>query len=457
MERIAKFSKQQIRPPSPDDYRESKEFFGFNNDVLDTIINEPDSVWSKLRDLPGVRSWKILSDMLFLATSFALGLTSFIVLTVLFAVGGGLSVIGIGIPILVVAFALVMYLAQLERSRIRVFMGVNIPSPYKSIPRNGNVFQRAWRIGRSAALWRDLVYLYLLFPIGIISLALAVLPLQFIITPLVTLFGGTSEVLFFWEVNSFGESIPALFVGAILLVPMSVLINLGAIVHVELAQRFLGNSVEEVLTERVEELTESRSAVMRAMHLERRRIERDLHDGAQQRLVSLAMELGLAREKLDTDPEGARRLLDESHEDAKLVLQELRELVRGIHPAVLTDRGLDAAISAVAGRSPIPVGVDVALEDRQPEEVEGTAYFVVVEALTNIAKHSGATEASVGIRREGNWLQIVIADNGRGGADPERGSGIKGLRDRILALDGKFRLESPEGHGTRITVGIPCV
>jgi signal transduction histidine kinase len=234
------------------------------------------------------------------------------------------------------------------------------------------------------------------------------------------------------------------------------MINLGAIVHVEVAQKFLGNSVEEVLTERVEELTESRSAVMRAMHLERRRIERDLHDGAQQRLVSLAMELGLARDKMDTDMVAARKLIEESHEDAKLVLQELRELVRGIHPAVLTDRGLDAAISAVAGRSPIPVGVDVALQDRQPDEVEGTAYFVVVEALTNIAKHSGATEANVNIKREAGWLKVTVWDNGRGGADPERGSGIKGLRDRILALDGKFRLDSPIGKGTRIMVEIPC-
>jgi signal transduction histidine kinase len=234
------------------------------------------------------------------------------------------------------------------------------------------------------------------------------------------------------------------------------LINLAALVHVEVAQRFLGSSVEEVLTERVEELTESRSAVMRAMHLERRRIERDLHDGAQQRLVSLAMELGLAREKLDTDPEGARRLIEESHEDAKQVLQELRELVRGIHPAVLTDRGLDAAISAVAGRSPIPVGVDVSIGDRQPDEVEGTAYFVVVEALTNIAKHSGATEANVSLKRERGWLKVLVEDNGRGGADPEKGTGLKGLRDRILALDGKFRLESPVGQGTRVLVEIPC-
>jgi signal transduction histidine kinase len=219
----------------------------------------------------------------------------------------------------------------------------------------------------------------------------------------------------------------------------------------------LGTSQEEKLTERVEELTESRSAVMRAMHMERRRIERDLHDGAQQRLVSLAMDLGRAREKLETDPEGARRIIDQSHEQAKEVLTEMRELVRGIHPAVLTDRGLDAAISAIAGRSPIPVEVDVRLKERLPEEVEGTAYFVIVEALTNVTRHSGATAAKVQVYRDGNWLRITVEDNGRGGADPAKGTGMRGLRDRIAALDGSFAFSSPEGRGTRISVEIPCV
>jgi signal transduction histidine kinase len=159
---------------------------------------------------------------------------------------------------------------------------------------------------------------------------------------------------------------------------------------------------------------------------------------------------------MDADPEGARKIIDESHEQAKQVLTEMRELVRGIHPAVLTDRGLDAAISAIAGRSPIPVQVDIQLRERLPEEVEGTAYFVVVESLTNIAKHSGATAARVSIMRDGNWLRITIEDNGRGGANLEHGSGMSGLRDRIAALDGSFAFTSPEGRGTRISVEIPC-
>lgn len=249
----------------------------------------------------------------------------------------------------------------------------------------------------------------------------------------------------------------AFLLGIILIVPLSFLINTAASLHGQLGVMLLGVSrEEEVLHGRVEELTESRSAVMRAMHMERRRIERDLHDGAQQRLVNLAMDLGRAREKMDSDPEGARQIIDESHEQAKQVLTEMRDLVRGIHPAVLTDRGLDAAVSAIVGRSPVPVKVDVQSHERLPEEVEGTAYFVVVESLTNIARHSDATEASVQIRREGNWLRITVTDNGRGGADPDKGSGLRGLRDRITALDGGFALSSPEGRGTRLTVEIPC-
>jgi len=323
------------------------------------------------------------------------------------------------------------------------------------VPRTGRVWKRAWSYVRNPQLWRDIAYLLILFPVGIVELAIVLFPASYLISPLIFMLGGQHQVNA-WTINSFFEALVAAVAGAVLIVPLSIVINLTAMLHGELGRRFLGTSTEEILTERVEELTESRSAIMRAMYLERRRIERDLHDGAQQRLVNLAMELGLAREKLETDPEGARKLIEGTHQDAKAILGDLRDLVRGIHPAVLTDRGLDAAISAIAGRSPIPVGVDVELRGRQPDEVEGTAYFVVVEALTNVAKHSGATEANVNIKREGGWLRITIADNGRGGADPDKGTGLRGLRDRIAALDGRFSLVSPAGGGTTLTVEIPC-
>ena len=445
-----------------------------HNERLGAIGRDPDALWNRVRSVPFVKDWKMLNDSMFLILTFGLGLAWFIALVTLLAIGFGLVIVWVGMPILAATFALAIWGAQLERSRIRVFLGIDIPSPTSylgedpiSLARAQGItgklrhpmldvfFKRAWRFVRSAQLWRDVLYLLLLLPLGCLGLFVVWIPIPFLAAPFITILGADPSV-FFWEINNLFEALVAFVAGAIVLVPSSMLVNIVANLNGEMGRRFLAPSTEEVLTERVEELTESRSAIMRAMHLERRRIERDLHDGAQQRLVSLAMELGLAREKMGTDLEAARKLLDESHEDAKLVLAELRDLVRGIHPAVLTDRGLDAAISAIAGRSRIPVGVDIRLPGRQPDEVEGTAYFVVVEALTNIAKHSEATEANVAIRRDRGWLRITVADNGKGGADPAKGSGLRGLSDRITALDGRMVVESPPGVGTTLMVEIPC-
>lgn len=430
------------------------------DDVLErvsrSLADEPESVFRYIRNLPGIRSWKILNDMAFLILSGVLGILWFIVAVVGFTVGVSTLIVLIGVPILATTIAVFVWGANLERARVRTFLGINIPSPYADLPNDGGRIKRGWRRVRSPVVWRDIAYLLILFPVGLIEMSIALAPLQFIIAPFVTLAGGDIQILL-WNVESFEESLFALFVGLVLLVPLSMLINLLAMLHGEFAKRLLAPSIEEILTERVEELTESRSAVMKAMYLERRRIERDLHDGAQQRLVSMAMDLGRARDRMESDDtEGAKELLIQTHEESKVVLKELRDLVRGIHPAVLSDRGLDAAISAIAGRSTIPVGVEVDLPTRQPDEVEGTAYFVVVEALTNIAKHSHATEANVSISRNGSWLRIEISDNGLGGADPTRGTGLSGLKDRIQALDGRMRVESPAGGGTRVVVEIPC-
>jgi signal transduction histidine kinase len=421
-----------------------------------TLADEPESIFLSIRNLPGVRSWKILNDIVFLLLSGVLGILWFVVAIVGLSVGGALTIVGVGIPILAATLGALVWGAHLERTRIRVFLGIDIPSPYRDLPQDGGLFKRGWRLLRNSAVWRDVAYLLLLFPVGLLELTVALIPVQFLITPVITFVGGSNSILW-WDINSFPESIVALVLGAVLLVPLSILINLMATLHGEMAKRLLAKSNEEILTERVEELTESRSAVMKAMHLERRRIERDLHDGAQQRLVSLAMDLGRARDRMESgDADGAEQLLVRSHEESKIVLKELRDLVRGIHPAVLTDRGLDAAISAIAGRSPIPVDVDVDLAQRLPDDVEGTAYFFVVEALTNIAKHSHAREANVSIRRNGSWLRIEVRDNGLGGANPSLGSGLAGLRDRIQALDGRMWVESPRGGGTRLIVEIPC-
>jgi signal transduction histidine kinase len=207
----------------------------------------------------------------------------------------------------------------------------------------------------------------------------------------------------------------------------------------------------------VKTLSRTRTGVVEAMLAERRRIERDLHDGVQQHLVHLAMNLGMAKEKIDTDPAGAKELVTSAHEEAKRTISDLRNTVRGIHPAVLTDRGLDAAISAVASNIPIntTINVDVNNERFQPI-IESTAYFVAAEAMTNIVKHAEATEIAVAIRLEGDNLVVEVTDNGKGGADPQNGTGLIGLASRVEALDGTLVISSPAGGPTILKAEIPC-
>ena len=207
---------------------------------------------------------------------------------------------------------------------------------------------------------------------------------------------------------------------------------------------------------RLEDLQASRARLVEAGVAERRRLERDLHDGAQQRLVSLALDMRLARSKVDTDPRGAERILDNAGEELSLALAELRELARGIHPAVLSDRGLGAALESLAGRAPVRVDLDDRSGDSLPEAVESAAYFVVAEALTNVAKYANASRASVEVARENGDVLVRVTDDGVGGADPERGSGLRGLADRISALDGRLRVDSAPGAGTTVRARVPC-
>jgi signal transduction histidine kinase len=189
---------------------------------------------------------------------------------------------------------------------------------------------------------------------------------------------------------------------------------------------------------------------------ERRRLERDLHDGAQQRLVSLALTLRMAREKLGPDAGEAGRLLDRSRQELDEALQEIRELARGIHPTVLSDRGLGAAVEALAHRAPLPVELGEMPAQELPEQVELAAYFVVSEALTNVAKHASATHASVTVTNDDGRLAVEVSDDGVGGADIALGTGLRGLRDRLAAIDGQFEIDSKPGHGTTLRASIPC-
>ena len=227
-----------------------------------------------------------------------------------------------------------------------------------------------------------------------------------------------------------------------------------------LARALLGPSRSEELALRLESLTRSRAEIIAATDAERRRIERDLHDGAQQRLVSLAMNLGMARERFIDLPDPVRDAIGDAHEEAILALSEVREFIRGLHPAVLNDRGLDAALSGLAARAPLSVRLHVDVAPSAGPSVEAVAYFIISEALTNVSKHAQATQAEVTVTREGDKLRVVVIDDGSGGAAPaddgEGGTGLRGLVQRAASVDGTLTIDSPPGGPTVIAAELPC-
>jgi signal transduction histidine kinase len=257
-------------------------------------------------------------------------------------------------------------------------------------------------------------------------------------------------------------TIVATVAGTMLLLVAPWVVGRLAAVEVAVARAVLDPMSKTDLNRRVVSLTASREEVIAAADAERRRIERDLHDGTQQRLVSLAMRLGLARSSAGELPSPARRELEHAHEEAKQALVELRDLVRGLHPAVLDDLGLDAALSGIVARCPIPVELQTDLARRLPTRIETVAYFVVSEALTNIAKHAAAELARVSVRLVGSGAEperliLRISDDGRGGARLDTGGGLCGLQQRVGSVDGTFQLDSPPGGPTTIQVELPCV
>ena len=235
-----------------------------------------------------------------------------------------------------------------------------------------------------------------------------------------------------------------------------VAVRLGSALDVALARALLGPSRTGQLSAEVQHLGAARASAVESADSERRRIERDLHDGLQPRLVSLALELGLARSRFERDPQYARALLDRAHEEAKIAIQDLRGLVRGIHPSVLDERGLDAALSALVASCAVPVRVDVGLITRPGRTQEAVAYFVAAEAITNVTKHSSASAASVTITDDGTLLRVLVEDDGKGGAVMEPDGGLAGLAARVAAIDGTLTVTSPSGGPTLVAAVIPC-
>lgn len=414
------------------------------------------------------RTWK---ETIHLLLNLPFGIATFMLVVTGFSLGFGLFITLIGIPILIAMLYVTRGIGVVERLRAKLLLDVDVPNPHRPDPPR----DRWWRIpvarASDPATWTEIAYGLLLLPIGTVTFAVAltlwtlgigllVLPTYAWAIPHSVHFftAGTWSIVFNghpvrgWVVDTPIEFALVSLIGLVIVLAAPWIIRAIATANRYLVRGMLGND----LIGRVKTLTTTRAAAVDLANEDRRQIERDLHDGVQQRLVSLAMDLGRAKEKLDTDPERAKELVAEAHDEAKRAITEVRNLARGIHPAVLTDRGLDAALSALAARSSVPVDVRVDVARRPPASVEAAAYFVVSEALTNVAKHARATKATVDVRRTGDRLTVQVQDDGVGGATIAEGSGLAGLRDRVRALDGELHLLSPEGGPTVLKAEIPC-
>ncbi len=407
-----------------------------------------------LRALWGAPGWLATVHVV---VGFPICVVAFVLIVTFVTTSAGLAVTAIlAVVPLVLLLLSVRALTQIQRSRFAALLGVVIDP----VPRAGGGsrgIRRLFAESLAASTWRQVGYHLLSFFVGTVGLVVvsyawaggAVLSASFALAL-------PRDGVFGWDLRHPTTLALLTVTGVVLLFAAPWVAQGVAAVDVAMARALLGPSSSERLRTRVESLTESRAGVVDAADAERRRIERDLHDGTQQRLVSLAMNLGMARAKLADSPGPAREAIEAAHEEAKQALAELRGFVRGLHPAVLNDRGLDAALSGIAARAPIPVDLRVDVPRRPSATIEAVAYFVVSEALTNVVRHASASRAGVAVERFGDRLRIVVSDNGRGGVRPDSGSGLRGLAQRAASVDGTLRIDSPPGEGTVIVVDLPC-
>ncbi|WP_314412688.1 sensor histidine kinase [Streptomyces kroppenstedtii] len=407
-----------------------------------------------------------LREFVYLMLSLPLSILMFTFAVTMTSLGAGLLITFLGVPVLAAGLAGCRGLGSLERARARGLLGLDVAAPEPLRMRKQGPMGWMGATLKSGASWRHLLYTVLHFPWAVFAFVVALTlwttgwtlltyPLWFWIFPM---YGGQGGLQLYGDEahriyldNPFEITVTAL-VGLLLTLATPWIVRALTLVDRLLVGGLLGPSK---LATRVVELESDRGVVVDTAAADLRRIERDLHDGAQARLVALAMDLGLAKEKLAEDPREAARMVGEAHGEVKTALQELRDLARGIHPAVLTDRGLDAALSSVASRCTVPVQVEVDLPARPAPAIEGIAYFTVSELLQNISKHSRATRATVDVWRIENRLMIQVVDNGVGGADAGAGSGLAGLAGRLDAVDGILVVDSPTAGPTRVTAELP--
>ncbi|MFJ8658182.1 sensor histidine kinase [Streptomyces sp. NPDC093795] len=409
------------------------------------------------------RTWRAL---LYVLIGLPLSVCWFALSVAFVSAGAGLLITFLGVPILAGALAMCRGFGAVERARARGLLGLDVRAPEPVRGKTGGAFSWMGAMLKSGASWRHLLYAVVHMPWAVVS---------FSVTVAFWSWGWSLFTYPLWQwtfpayvgqdgIQLYGDGTHDLYLDSAFEVAMTSLIGLlfvmvgpwllRGFVAVDrlLVSGLLGPSR---LASRVTELESDRGVVVDTAAADLRRIERDLHDGAQARLAALAMDLGLAKEKLAEDPQAAAVLVGEAHGEVKLALQELRDLARGIHPAVLTDRGLDAALSAVASRCAVPVSVDVDLPARPVPAIEGIAYFTVSELLRNVTAHARARRAWVDVWRSGDRLMLQVRDDGVGGAETVPGRSLAGLAERVGAVDGVLAVDSPSGGPTTVTAELP--
>ncbi|ROO51353.1 signal transduction histidine kinase [Micromonospora sp. Llam0] len=411
---------------------------------------------------------RLASDSLYVLTSLPLALANFVVGVVGFALGIGLVVTVVGLPVLSGTLATARAFAQLERHRMAgVLAAARVQPRYVTPGPDAGTWRRVLAPLTDPQSWLDLGFGVLRLPVTLIAVPVTV-----------AWWTGALAGSLYWTYDWLLPADPdgglapllglgdapgtriALYtaIGLFFLVTLPIVVRGCALLQAGLARGLLTGVAQ--MRDRITDLEEQRQAAVSAEATALRRLERDIHDGPQQRLVRLAMDLGRAREQLAADPDAARRTLDEALDQTRETLAELRALSRGIAPPILVDRGLPSALAALAGRGVIPVDLSVdprlgTAATRPDPAVESSVYFVVAEALTNIAKHSGATACSVGVHRHDGGLTIVVADDGTGGAHLAKGHGLAGLADRVRAHGGTLAVHSPPGGPTEVRAELP--
>ena len=441
---------------------------------MTTAAREPELAPSDLLDLydvlppadhPGdghddpvtTRAQELGRGLAVLTGLFAVAVAAFVVCTTLFSAGAGLVVVFVGLFVLVACLVVAGWSARMTRSLLG---HAGHPLPATRYPAAGPGLTGRLRRLTHVQSWRDLLHVLVSFPVSVLTFSFAL-----------SWAGGGLGGITYWFWSRFlppeSTGLPELLgqpgrfvditfntvVGVLLLVSLPFVVRTLVGLHVALARALVVDETTE-LRQQVSDLTQSRTAAGEAEVHTLRRLERDLHDGPQQRLVRLGMDISAAQRRLDDDPERARALLSEALEQSQEALAEIRSLSRGIAPPILTEQGLAAAVTALAARGSVPTSVDV---DPLPlsEGTRNAAYFVVAEALANVEKHSGAARASVEVRGLDGWAVVEVVDDGVGGASLAKGHGLAGLADRLAGVDGGLTVRSPQGGPTRLTATLP--